>query len=84
MPIEVVNRADVVSKSFAQQFQQRLQDKKSKDVAARLSHYAQADFAYLYRLATGEAELPEDEERRREVLRRLKAVARSYVKQMEK
>ncbi|KAI4525062.1 DNA mismatch repair protein Msh6 [Schizophyllum commune Loenen D] len=84
VPIEVVNRADVVSKSFAQQFQQRLQDKKSKDVAARLSHYAQADFAYLYRLATGEAELPEDGERRREVLRRLKAVARSYVKQMEK
>ncbi|TRM62248.1 muts domain V-domain-containing protein [Schizophyllum amplum] len=83
VPIEVVNRADTVSKSFAQQFQQRLQDKKSEDVASRLSHYAQADFVYLYKLATGQAELPDDPERRREVLKRLKAVARSYVKQKE-
>ncbi|KAL1746027.1 muts domain V-domain-containing protein [Schizophyllum fasciatum] len=83
VPIEVVNRADVVSKAFAQQFQQRLQDKKSKDVAARLPHFAQADFVYLYKLATGHEELPENEERKKEVLRRLKAVAKSYVKQLK-
>ncbi|TBU51269.1 DNA mismatch repair protein Msh6 [Dichomitus squalens] len=71
VPLEVVERAEVVSKDFAKHFKEKLEGKKTK-VSGRLPLVAQADFAYLFKLATGALELPEDKVRRREVLKTLK------------
>ncbi|GLB42318.1 putative DNA mismatch repair [Lyophyllum shimeji] len=79
VPLPVVERADVVSKDFAQKFQERMQIKQLKH-GARLPIVAQADFAYLYQIAAGQLPLPEDPVRHKEVLARLKQVVQHYVK----
>jgi DNA mismatch repair protein MSH6 len=79
VPLDVVERADVVSKDFAKQFKQRMADKKEKSASARLPLVALADFAYLYGLATGVVKLPEDPLRQREVVARLKECVRRNV-----
>ncbi|KAJ6618260.1 muts domain V-domain-containing protein [Mycena sp. CBHHK59/15] len=78
VPIEVVERADLISKKFAQQFKEKLMDRR-KDAAGRLPLVAQADFAYLVGLGTGKFEMPTDPARCREVLARLKKTVRCYV-----
>ncbi|KAI0792522.1 DNA mismatch repair protein Msh6 [Abortiporus biennis] len=76
VPIEVVERADVVSKDFARHFKDKIEGKKTQ-VSGRLPLVAQADFAYLYGLATGKLDLPEEKVRRREVLKGLKMAVKS-------
>ncbi|KAF8068932.1 muts domain V-domain-containing protein [Lyophyllum atratum] len=78
VPLPVVERADVVSKNFAQQFKERMQVKQKKD-GVRLPILAQADFAYLYKIAAGQMPLPEDPVRRKEVLARLRKTVQRYV-----
>ncbi|KAF9010212.1 muts domain V-domain-containing protein [Cyathus striatus] len=80
VPLEVVERAELISKNFAQQFKQRLQKKQKEDASSRLPLFAQADFSYLFKLATGQLKLPDDSVRRREVIMRLKQTARHYLK----
>ncbi|KAJ7184166.1 hypothetical protein C8R46DRAFT_1063114 [Mycena filopes] len=75
----VVERADIISKKFAQQFQEKLRDRQKNDATSRLPLVAQADFAYLYGLGTGKIEMPADPARCREVLARLKKTVRCYV-----
>lgn len=77
--MEVVERADLISKKFALQFKERLQEKQKNNAASKLPLVAQADFAYLFKLATGHLQLPENPVRQREVLARLKNTVRSYV-----
>ncbi|KAF8960367.1 hypothetical protein BDZ97DRAFT_1922267 [Flammula alnicola] len=77
--IDVVERADVISKDFAKQFKEKLQIKQEQHASAKIPLVAQADFAYLYKLGTGELQLPEDPIRRKEVLVRMKDIVRRYV-----
>lgn len=78
----MVERAETVSKDFAQQFKEKIEGKKKNHKGAvMLPLTAQADFAYLYGLATGKRSLPADPERQREVLKGLKAAAASCLKQ---
>jgi DNA mismatch repair protein MSH6 len=79
VPLSVVERADSVSKDFAQQFKERLQVKKAKEGAAKLPIVAQADFTYLFKIATGQLPMPADPVRQKEVLVRLKETVRRYV-----
>ncbi|KZT71945.1 DNA mismatch repair protein Msh6 [Daedalea quercina L-15889] len=79
VPQDVVERADVVSRDFARQFKEKIEGKRSK-ASGRLPLVAQADFAYLYKLATGKADLPENPVRQREVLRILKGAVKGYLK----
>lgn len=79
VPAGVVRRADVVSKDFARQFKEKLEGKRSK-AYGRLPLVAQADFAYLYNLATGKVQLPDNPVRQREVLRILKGAVKGYLK----
>lgn len=78
VPLPVVERADVVSKNFAQQFKERMQVKKMKD-GGRLPIVAQADFAYLFRVAMGQQPLPDNLVRRKETLVGLRRTARCYL-----
>lgn len=80
VPLEVVERAEVVSKDFAKHFKEKLEGKKTK-ASGRLPLVAQADFAYLYKLATGAIQMPEDKVRRREVLKVLKGAVRGSLKE---
>ncbi|KDQ32081.1 hypothetical protein PLEOSDRAFT_1100597 [Pleurotus ostreatus PC15] len=80
VPLPVVERADVVSKQFAQQFKERLEDKRNRSAASRLPLPLQADFAYLVSLATGKAELPADSVRKHEVLAGIKATMKNFFK----
>ncbi|CAA7264271.1 unnamed protein product [Cyclocybe aegerita] len=79
VPLDVVQRADVISKDFAEKFKEKLQIKQEQQASARMPLVAQADFAYLYKLGTGQLQLPEDPIRRKEVLSRMKDVVRRYV-----
>lgn len=79
VPLSVVERADVISKTFAQQFQEKLQTKKKHDASSRLPLIAQADFTYLFKLATGQLGLPENPVGRQEILNRLKQTVQCYV-----
>lgn len=79
VPLEVVERADVISKEFARQFKEKLADKQKKNAASRLPLVAQADFAYLFRLATGNIRIQAGDIRQKEVLTRLKETVRRYV-----
>ncbi|RDB29773.1 DNA mismatch repair protein msh6 [Hypsizygus marmoreus] len=80
VPLPVVERADVVSKNFAQQFKERLQIRQDKTGNSRLPIEAQADFAYLYKVATGQLPLPTEAVRRREVLAGLRLTVQHYLK----
>ncbi|KAI0266519.1 muts domain V-domain-containing protein [Gloeopeniophorella convolvens] len=72
VPTDVVERAEVISKDFAHKFKEKIEGKRKKSASARLPIDAQADFAYLYKLATGQCELDGDPMRRQETLRSLK------------
>lgn len=78
VPIDVVERAEVVSRDFALKFKEKIEGRREQ-VAGQLPLVAQADFAYLYKLATGTIDMPEDTVRRREVLKGLKAAVKSYL-----
>ncbi|KAF5379188.1 hypothetical protein D9615_005989 [Tricholomella constricta] len=79
VPLPVVERADLVSKNFAKQFKERMQVKQMKD-AGRLPIVAQADFAYLFKIASGQLPLPDNQVRRREVLAGLQQTVQRYIK----
>ncbi|KAJ4482025.1 muts domain V-domain-containing protein [Lentinula aciculospora] len=79
VPIEVVERADVISKNFAEQFKAKLQEKQKKRPSGRLPLVAQADFAYLVQLSIGKVQLPEDQVRRKVVLSMMKKVVQTYI-----
>ncbi|KAN0131698.1 DNA mismatch repair protein Msh6 [Lactarius tabidus] len=72
VPMDVVERAEVISKDFASKFKEKMEDKRRKLASARLLIDTQADFSYLYKLAVGEQALEGDTVRRREVLKGLK------------
>ena len=72
VPLEVVKRAEIVSKDFARQFKEKVDGKRKKSAAGRLPLVAQANFAFLYGLATGMKGMDQDSVRQREVLRRMK------------
>ncbi|KAI0319317.1 muts domain V-domain-containing protein [Amylostereum chailletii] len=77
VPLDVVQRAEVVSKDFANQFKEKMQGKRQKMASSRLPIDAQADFAFLHGLVSGKCTLDADPVRQREVLRGLKlAVSR--------
>lgn len=77
--MEVVERADTISKSFAEQFKAKLQEKQKSRALGRLPLVAQADFAYLVQLATGKVQFPEDHAKRKVVLSIMKKVAQTYI-----
>ncbi|EED77082.1 predicted protein [Postia placenta Mad-698-R] len=78
VPSDVVERADIVSKDFARNFKEKT-DKKKDKVSGRLPLVAQADFAYLYGLAMGKDELPENRVRRKAILSTIKGAVRNYL-----
>ncbi|KAG6861406.1 hypothetical protein C0995_000535 [Termitomyces sp. Mi166 len=79
VPLSVVERADVVSKNFAQQFKERMQVKQMKN-SGRLPIEAQVDFTYLYKVAMGLLSLPDNPVRRKEVLFGLRKTVQRYAK----
>ncbi|RPD75422.1 DNA mismatch repair protein Msh6 [Lentinus tigrinus ALCF2SS1-7] len=80
VPLEVVERAEVVSKDFAKHFKEKLEGKKTK-ASGRLPLVAQADFVHLYKLATGAIQMPEDKVRKREIFKVLKGAVRGSLKE---
>ncbi|KJA23091.1 hypothetical protein HYPSUDRAFT_40213 [Hypholoma sublateritium FD-334 SS-4] len=80
VPLPVVERADVISKDFALKFKEKLQIKQAQHASARMPLVAQADFAYLFKLGSGELTLPDDPIRRKELIGRMKNIIRQYVK----
>ena len=70
--MDVVKRAEVISADFARQFKEKLEGKQKKSATARLSLVAQADFTYLYVLATGGMTMPADPYKQRGLLKSLK------------
>ncbi|KAI8976662.1 DNA mismatch repair protein Msh6 [Trametes punicea] len=80
VPLPVVERAEVVSRDFAKHFREKIEGKKNK-ASGRLPLTAQADFAYLCKLATGAIELPEDKVRRREILGVLKGAVKGCLQE---
>ena len=81
VPEAVVKRAEVVSEDFARQFKARVEDKRKTNASgsALVPIEAQADFAFLVRLAMGQEKLPENRVVRREMLRCLRAAVPKYV-----
>ncbi|KAF8694706.1 hypothetical protein AX14_001931 [Amanita brunnescens Koide BX004] len=79
VPLPVIERAEIISKTFAQQFTERLMAKKEHEGSFRLPLPLQADFAYLYKLAMGQLQLPKGEVHRMEVLARMKETMRKYI-----
>lgn len=79
VPTEVVKRAEVVSEDFARKFKAKIEGKQEKSAAAKLPLVAQADFVYLYKLATGTLKIPEDPFKQRELLKALKETVRKYI-----
>lgn len=80
VPLPVVERADVISKDFALKFKEKLQIKQAQHASARMPLVAQADFAYLFKLGSGELTLPDDPIRRKELIGRMKNIIQQYVK----
>lgn len=74
VPDSIVERANTVSEDFSRQFAERLAGRTAGSVPVT----AQVDLAYLCKLVTGKLTLDENKVRRREVLKILKAAARSY------
>lgn len=73
----------MVSKDFAKQFKEKIEGKRKNNAAAgRLPLSIQADFAYLYKLALGKCQLPEDEVRKKEVLKVMKTAVGSFFHQL--
>lgn len=80
--MEIIERADVVSKDFARNFKEKIEGKRKTDKSSSLPLVAQADFTYLFNLATGKAGLPEDVVRRKTVLKGLKGAVRGCLSQI--
>ncbi|KIY68031.1 DNA mismatch repair protein Msh6 [Cylindrobasidium torrendii FP15055 ss-10] len=76
VPFEVVERADTISKNFAEKFKARLEERQAK---TKIAITAQADFAYLVGVATGKFKLPEDKAKAALVLKTLKRTVRKYL-----
>ena len=76
--MDVVKRAEIVSRDFALQFKEKLEGKQKKSATARLPLVAQADFAYMYQLVTGKLKMPENIYKQRELLKGLKVTVRKY------
>ncbi|OSX60854.1 hypothetical protein POSPLADRAFT_1146631 [Postia placenta MAD-698-R-SB12] len=81
VPSDVVERADIISNDFARNFKEKTAKKKDK-VSGRLPLVAQADFAYLYGLAMGKDELPENKARRKAILSTIKGANRATANQL--
>jgi DNA mismatch repair protein MSH6 len=79
VPMEVVKRAETVSHDFARQFKEKLEGKQQKAATSKLPLVAQADFVYLFKLASGKLQMPENPVRQREVLMRLKETVKKYI-----
>lgn len=79
VPIDVVRRAEVISKDFASKFKEKIEGRRKQSASSRLSIDTQADFAYLSKLARGICELEGDVVRRREVLIVLRSSIESRV-----
>ncbi|KAI0300141.1 muts domain V-domain-containing protein [Multifurca ochricompacta] len=81
VPIDVVERAEAISKDFASKFKEKIEGKRKRSAYAKLPIDAQADFVYLYKLAVGESDFDfeTDVVKRREVLKGLKVAIRSVV-----
>ena len=77
VPLDVVERAALISNDFARQFKEKL---RIRYASSKMPLVAQADFAYLFKLGIGEVKLPEDTLKRREILVRMKEIARCYLK----
>ncbi|KAI0087410.1 DNA mismatch repair protein Msh6 [Irpex rosettiformis] len=83
VPMSIVERADVVSKDFAKQFKEKMEGKRmSSSTSKRLSHEVEADFAYLFKLATGKCKLPDDPVRKGNILRIMKSSVGSFLQQL--
>ncbi len=81
VPMQVVERSETISRNYVHQFKEKIEGKKKDKAVCTIPLVAQADFAFLYSLATGKRELPEDKMRRREVLRGIRGAVRSCLKQ---
>ena len=79
--MEVVERADVISKDFARKFKEKIEGKRKTGISGKLPLVAQTDFAYLHGLATGKKQLPADDVRKKEVLRIMKTAVRNCLTQ---
>lgn len=82
LPLDVVKRADVISKDFAKQFKEKLQIKQERHASSKMPLVAQADFSYLFKLGVGELKLPENALRRKETLAGLKEIAGCYLRNL--
>lgn len=76
--MDVVKRAEIVSQDFALQFKEKLEGKQQKSATSKLPLVAQADFAFIYQLATGKLMMPEDPYRQRQLLKSLKETVQKY------
>lgn len=76
--MDVVRRAETVSEDFARQSQEKLEGKRKNSVTSKLPLVAQADFAYLYGLATSKLTIPQDSYKQQELLRGLREAARKH------
>jgi DNA mismatch repair protein MSH6 len=74
VPLDVVTRAETISKDFAQQFKEKQAHKKT----STLPLVAQADFAYLFKLATGTIPLLPGAIKPKETLAILKRAVAQY------
>ncbi|KAI0049216.1 DNA mismatch repair protein Msh6 [Auriscalpium vulgare] len=83
VPMDVVQRAEVVSKDFADKFRAKMEGRRQRSAATQLPIDAQADFAYLYGLVKGKLELDANPVRQREVLRGMKAAVASILRKQE-
>jgi DNA mismatch repair protein MSH6 len=79
VPMDVVERAEIISKDFGSKFKERMEGNRKKSASAKLTVDAQADFAYLYKLAARECDLDVDVVRRREVLKGLKVCMKGWL-----
>jgi DNA mismatch repair protein MSH6 len=75
VPMEVVKRAEVISTDFAKKFKERIEGKRT----TTLPIYAQADFAYLTKLARGEIKLPDEPVKKREIMSVLRSAVGKYI-----
>ena len=82
VPREVVERADVVSKDFARNFKEKIEGKKKTDKTSSLPLDAQADFTYLFNLASGKTSLPEDAVKKRTIIRGLRGAIKGCLAQI--
>ena len=72
--MDVVKRAEVISTDFAKKFKERIEGKRT----TTLPLVAQADFAYLFKLACGETALSTDKAKRRIILKNLMLAVPRY------